>query len=246
MGHWADGGSVASAAARPAWPTKRLQYHALVPLRIRRSASMSHGSEYWRDYILSDFVFVRFPPGAHVLDVGCGTGKQLLLAEANGCTGVGVEPALTDAERTLSPNVRIIRGVAEHLPFPDASFDGVIGKVVTPYTDERRCVAEIARVVRPRGTVVFCHHGLGYFLSYIVRPPSWKHAVYGVRTIVNTFVYRFSGHRLPGWLGDTVFQTSRQLRRYYDREGLTVREEWPSRRFLHAPVFIYEVLERRG
>jgi len=93
---------------------------------------------------------------------------------------------------------------------------------------------------------VFCHHGLGYFLSYIVRPPSWKHAVYGVRTIVNTFVYRFSGHRLPGWLGDTVFQTSRQLRRYYDREGLTVREEWPSRRFLHAPVFIYEVLERRG
>jgi SAM-dependent methyltransferase len=202
---------------------------------------MSHGREYWEPYILHDFDFVRFPPGSRILDVGYGNGAYLLLAESRGCIGVGIEPAI---ERKLSPRTLVVRGVAEHLPFSDASFDGVICKLVTPYTDERKCVAEIARVLRSHGSVVFCHHGLGYFLRYVVHPPSWKYAVYGVRTIVNTLLYRITSRRLPGMFGDTIFQTSRQLRRYYDRLGLFMRVEQQSPRFLNASVFIYEVLGR--
>jgi len=205
---------------------------------------MSDGTEYWNDYILHDFDFAPFPPGSRILDVGCGTGAQLRLAEARGCTGVGVEPTFSEPEVQFSPSVTLIRGVAESLPFPDASFDGVICKVVTPYTDEEKCVAEIARVVRPRGTVIFCHHGLGYFLRYVLRPPNWKYVLYGIRAIANTLVYRLTARRLPGTLGDTMFQTSRQMRRYYGRQGLRVRVEQPSPRFLHAPVFIYEILAR--
>jgi ubiquinone/menaquinone biosynthesis C-methylase UbiE len=205
---------------------------------------MSHGPEYWHDYILHDFDFAPFPPGSHILDVGCGSGAQLRLAESRGCTGVGVEPRRVKQEERLSPSPTLIRGVAEELPFPDASFDGVICKVVTPYTDEKKCVAEIARVVRPHGTVVFCHHGPGYFLRYVLRPPSWKYPLYGIRAIANTLVYRLTARRLPGIFGGTMFQTSRQLRRYYESLGLFVRVEQPSPRFLHAPVFIYEVLAR--
>ncbi len=219
---------------------------------------MSHSAEYWHDYILRDFDFARFSPGSHILDVGCGSGAQLLLAESRGCTGVGIELRPTRHESDLDAPHRklelstsglsrnLVRGVAEDLPFPDASFDGVICKVVTPYTDERRCVAEIARVVRPGGTVIFCHQGPGYFLRYILRPPSWKYALYGIRAITNTLVYRLTKRRLPGALGDTIFQTSRQMHRYYDRLGLFVRVQQPSPRFLHAPVFIYEILARQG
>jgi SAM-dependent methyltransferase len=205
---------------------------------------MSHGPEYWHEYILHDFDFAPFPPGSRILDVGCGAGAQLRLVESRGSKGVGVEPAPSERTVGVSPSLTFIRAVAENLPFRDASFDGVICKVVTPYTDEEKCVTEIARVVRPRGIIVFCHHGLGYFLRYVLRPPSWKHALYGIRAIVNTLVYRLTARRLPGALGDTIFQTSRQMRRYYDRRGLLVRVEHPSPRFLHAPVFIYEILAR--
>lgn len=205
---------------------------------------MSEPQRFWDEYARADFDFTPFKPGSHILDVGCGDGEQLQQAEANGCTGVGVEPGLAENERRVSDKVRILRGVAEHLPFDDATFDGVVCKVVTPYTDERRAVAEIARVVRPGGTVVFCHQGAGYFLRYLFRPPTWKHAVYGARTLLNTWVYRLGGRRLPGFLGDSIFQSSRVLRRYYDREGLRVREAPRARTFLGAPVFIYEVLER--
>jgi SAM-dependent methyltransferase len=205
---------------------------------------MSHSPEYWNDYLLRDFDFAPFPSGSRVLDVGCGPGTELQLAELRGCIGVGVEPALPVQKLDLSPRLTFIRGFAENLPFPDASFDAAICKVVTPYTDEQRCVAELARVVRPRGTIIFCHQGLGYFLRYVLRPPSWKHALYGIRAIANTLVYRVTARRLPGALGDTIFQTPRVLRRYYERQGLVVRVEQPSPRFLHAPVFIYETLAR--
>lgn len=199
---------------------------------------------YWDSYALPDFDFAPFAAGSHVLDVGCGAGEQLLAAAARGCTGVGVEPGLAEEERRLTDGIRLIRGVAEHLPFDAASFDGVVCKVVTPYTDEARAVAEIARVVRPGGTVVFCHQGAGYFLRYLLRPPTWKFAIYGARTLLNTVVYRLSGRRLPGFLGDSIFQSPDRLRRYYDRVGLAVRARPVSPTFLGAPVFIYEVLDR--
>lgn len=202
-------------------------------------------TEYWAPYILASFDFARFAPGARVLDVGCGPGEQLQALGARGCHGVGVEPSLSEPERIIADGIRIVKGVAEQLPFATAEFDGVICKVVTPYTDERRAVHEIARVLKPGATALVSHHGLGYFLKYVLTPPSWKHVIYGARTIVNTWVYRATGRRLPQPLGDTIYQSRSILSRYYAAAGLAVRERPESRRFLGAPVFIYEVLERR-
>jgi ubiquinone/menaquinone biosynthesis C-methylase UbiE len=106
---------------------------------------MSHGPEYWNDFILQDFDFAPFASGSRLLDVGCGSGVQLQLAESRGCTGIGVEPALPEQKLDLSPRLTFVRGFAENLSFQDANFDAVICKVVTPYTDEKKCVAELAR-----------------------------------------------------------------------------------------------------
>ena len=78
----------------------------------------------------------------------------------------------------------------------------------------------------------------------LLTDPNWKRRVYGARTIVNTYVYRLTGSRLPGFWGDTLYQAQRPLRRYYRRAGLQLIEVHASRQFAAAPVFIYHTVRR--
>ena len=87
-------------------------------------------------------------------------------------------------------------------------------------------------------------HGLGYSLRYLTRGDSWKHRTYAARVIVNTVVYALTGRRLPGFVGDTLYQNRERLRRHYWRTGLEVIREHPSPTFMKAPVFIYQMLRR--
>ena len=83
--------------------------------------------------------------------------------------------------------------------------------MVLPYTDERRAIEEIGRVLATGGVAVLYLHGLGYSLRYLLKPDSGSVRLYAARTIVNTVVYRLSGRRLPGFLGDTLFQSDRRV-----------------------------------
>ena len=101
---------------------------------------------------------------ARALEIGAGTGYfSLNLLQA----GVVLEATCTDispgmvttlganAER-LGLNVRTARADAESLPFPDASFDLVLGHAVLHHLpDLRRAFAEFQRVLRPGGRIVF-------------------------------------------------------------------------------------------
>jgi hypothetical protein len=42
--------------------------------------------------------------------------------------------------------------------------------VVIPYTDEQRAIAEIGRVLAPRGVAVLYLHGPRYSLRYLLKP----------------------------------------------------------------------------
>jgi hypothetical protein len=88
------------------------------------------------------------------------------------------------------------------------------------------------------------YHGAGYFLRYLLTDSNWKMRVYGARSIVNTFVYAATGCRLPGFWGDTLYQSERRLRRYYRSCGLELLERPSAAAFMGAPVFIYHVLRR--
>jgi SAM-dependent methyltransferase len=200
----------------------------------------------WIDYLAHDFSFDDFPAGSRVLDVGFGGGFQIRGLAARGCAAFGVEADPGLALRGRTAGAAVCRAFAEALPFRDAVFDGLICKVVVPYTDEARAVREIARVLRTGGIARVSYHGLGYNLRYLLTDANWKRRVYGARVIANTAVYALTGHRVPGFWGDTVYQSERRLRAYYRAAGLRLLEHQAPRTFLGAPVFIYHILQRLG
>jgi SAM-dependent methyltransferase len=98
-----------------------------------------------------------------LLEVGCGGGVLLKQALACGCTGAGIDhsPAMLDVARELNADfirrgrLEVLDGDAAHLPFPDDSFtcatmSGVFGFIADPV----RALAELHRVLRPRGRIV--------------------------------------------------------------------------------------------
>ena len=99
-------------------------------------------------------------PGDRLIDIGCGTGALLhALSEANGeASLVGVDPTpemMRIARERLPPSVRLVLGRGERLPFRDESFDVAVSASVFHYFRQPRvALAEIARVLRPRGRVV--------------------------------------------------------------------------------------------
>jgi SAM-dependent methyltransferase len=195
----------------------------------------------WDGYILEDYDYT-FAPGSVVIDIGCGEGWQLtkLAGEGHLVAGIDLHPThILPAVRS-----RVVQARAEALPFRDACADAVLIKVVLPYTDDRRTLEEIARVLKPDGRCILVGHGVGYFLRYLLQPAEWRNSVYGLRTIVNSAVFFSIGRRLPGFWGDTIVQTNPRLNRLYRRSGLTLSKETPSRRFLGFPVFLYHNIRK--
>jgi len=100
---------------------------------------------------------------ARVLEVGCGTGFFLLnLAQAGlvgeaHCTDIspGMVAACVENGRRLGIEVTGEVADAEALPYPDASFDLVVGHAVVHHLpDLETCFKELARVLAPGGRLV--------------------------------------------------------------------------------------------
>ncbi|HEX8754278.1 MAG TPA: class I SAM-dependent methyltransferase [Solirubrobacterales bacterium] len=96
------------------------------------------------------------PEGARdVLDLGAGTGKLTRLLAARGLATTAVEP-LAEMRAVLAaalPEVRALEGSAEEIPLPDASVDAVLVAQAWHWVDEERALPEVARVLRPGGTL---------------------------------------------------------------------------------------------
>ena len=100
---------------------------------------------------------------ATVLDVATGTaGVALQLARRTGAhvTGIDVTEAMLRRGRAsvlhhgLDQRIALVGGQAERLPFPDATFDALTFTYLLRYVaDPAATIAELARVVRPGGTI---------------------------------------------------------------------------------------------
>jgi len=198
----------------------------------------------WADYVLEHYNFTGYPPGSLIVDVGCGWGRYLEELSEQGSRGVGVELDDGALASCRSRNLVVVKACAEALPFADASADGAICKGVLPYTDEAQAFAELRRVVKPGGRIETEYLAFGYYVRYLLFGPSLRRRFYGSRSIVNTVVHNLSGRTLPGWLGDTIYQSEARLARYYANHGLKLLKATTSKKFMGYPVFIYHSLER--
>ena len=106
----------------------------------------------------------RLAEGERVLDLGSGAGTDsLIAAQMVGPTGsvIGIDmtPAMLGKARSAAAdmgvgNVEFIESEAEHLPFPDGSFDVVISNgVIDLIPDKDAVFAELHRVLTPAGRI---------------------------------------------------------------------------------------------
>jgi ubiquinone/menaquinone biosynthesis C-methylase UbiE len=116
----------------------------------------------------------RVKPGDKVLDVGCGTGNLTLTAKtfagAGGAAyGIDASPEMIAVAKKKAKqggaDVVFDIGLIEMIPFPDATFDVVVSRLVIHHLPDdlkRKGFAEIFRVLKPGG----------HFLVADFKPPS--------------------------------------------------------------------------
>jgi ubiquinone/menaquinone biosynthesis methyltransferase len=183
----------------------------------------------------------RLTPGAHVLDLACGTGD---LAEAAcrdarvaSALGLDASPAMIAAARARHGDAAPLRfAVASmaDLPLPDASVDGITaGYALRNVPDHRRALAECARVLRPGAPLV---------LLDFYRPPlrPWAALFTGYLRVAGDLV-GWCWHRSPvvyGYLGPSVARwiSADALSAALREAGLTLRLE---RRWLGGGVALH-------
>ena len=140
----------------------------LGPTYDRYGALLSLGQDpRWRSFLVSR---VHANPSSTVLDVATGTGAvAIALARRYGCRVVGLDQSgemLASARRRvadagLTGRIDLIEGEAERIPYGDASFDALTFTYLLRYVDDPAAtLRELARVVRPGGTIAALEFGL--------------------------------------------------------------------------------------
>ena len=104
-------------------------------------------------------------PDSRVLDLCTGHGvvAEELVARGAVVTGLDFSEPMIALARSAVPEARFVQGDAMAMDFPDESFDAVtIGFGVPHFPDPSRGLAEVARVLKPRGRIAFSiWHGKG-------------------------------------------------------------------------------------
>ncbi|GIK76876.1 MAG: class I SAM-dependent methyltransferase [Acidobacteria bacterium] len=133
-------------------------------------------------------------PWERALEVGAGTGYFSLNLLGSGlirdATATDISPGMLRALEAnaaeLGLDVETVAGDAEELPFPDASFDLVLGHAVLHHIpDLDRAASELYRVLEPGGTIAFCGEPSAYGDRFAALPkhaamvaaPLWRRAL---------------------------------------------------------------------
>jgi len=121
----------------------------------------------WREFLVSQ---IALQPGNLVLDVCTGTaGIAIEIAHHhNGqIVGLDVSHLMLEAgvraveKQSLDGRVQLIQGRAEHLPFPDETFDTVVFTYLLRYVqDPDATIRELSRVLKPGGQLLSLEFGV--------------------------------------------------------------------------------------
>jgi len=161
----------------------------------------------WRRFLVSR---MAFRPGNLVLDVCTGTaGVAIEIAGHNNGRIVGLdvshlmlEAGLRAVEKqSLDGRVQLIQGRAEHLPFPDETFDTVVFTYLLRYVqDPDATIRELSRVLKPGGELLSLEFGIPEAL--------WVRAIWRIyhRVVMPVMTIPISRgwHRVGCFLGPSI------------------------------------------
>lgn len=116
----------------------------------------------WRHWIVAVVPQLR---GNRVLELGSGTGYLQLALFERGIATIGLDASpqmLRLARRKVvraGGNAILMRGYAQHLPFPDGSFSDIVATFPAEYIVERATINEAWRVLEPGGQFILVDAG---------------------------------------------------------------------------------------
>lgn len=166
---------------------------------------------------------------AKVLDVGCGPGRHVVALANEGIdvTGLDLSSRFIELAASTASDAAFVRGDARTLPFRDGHFDVAISLCQGAFglvgADDGAVIGEMARVVRPAGTVAF-----SAFSSYFAVRFVEEHEHFDAGAGINherTTVRNDAGEEREFDLETSCF-TPRELRLLCERAGLEVRKLW--------------------
>ncbi len=126
----------------------------------------------------------RLPPGAAVLDLGCGPGvpTTLELARHFAVTGVDISARQLELARVNVPSATFVQADLASVEFPPASFDAVTAFysiIHVPRREHAGLLATIERWLRPGGLLVATMGASptesGYEENWLGAPMYWSH-----------------------------------------------------------------------
>jgi demethylmenaquinone methyltransferase/2-methoxy-6-polyprenyl-1,4-benzoquinol methylase len=187
----------------------------LGPTYDRYARLLSLGQDpRWRRFLVSR---MDVGPDDRVLDVATGTAAVAIeLVRRTGCRVVGLDQSRemleTGRRRVgdagLDDRIELVEGTAERIPFADATFDGLTFTYLLRYVeDPGATMRELARVVRPGGTIAMLEFGVPRGPAR----PAWELYVRAGLPVLGAVVS-------PGWrrVGSFLGESIRSFHRRYD------------------------------
>jgi demethylmenaquinone methyltransferase / 2-methoxy-6-polyprenyl-1,4-benzoquinol methylase len=195
-------------------------FSPLGPTYDRYARLLSFGQDpRWRRFLVSR---VEVGPDDTVLDVATGTAAVAIeLTRRTGCHVIGLDQSaeMLEAGRRrvqaagLEGRIELVHGNAERLPFEDASFAALTFTYLLRYVvDPAETMRELARVVRPGGTIAMLEFGLPRGLAR----PAWELYVRAGLPLLGALIS-------PGWRQVGSF-LGPSIRDFHSRHDL--RELW--------------------
>ena len=159
------------------------------------------------------------PIDSRVLDVGCGAGQTLIAAYGQQLTfGIDIDLSALRLGKTLTKNVAFVCSQAEALPFRSGEFELVTARVSLAYTDIRKSLREIRRVLKPGGSLWMTLHPFSIPWEQM-KGSGWKGKLFFAYILLNSGLFHLTQRQLQ-WFGKyESFQTESGIRRALQRCG---------------------------
>jgi SAM-dependent methyltransferase len=132
-----------------------------------KAAERGEPSYIWRAGQERRLEMIRRAAGGRIrgdiLENGCGVGMYLKHLAVDAAFAVGLEIEFDRAAEACGRDLVVVNGAGEDLPFEEAKFDVVLShEVLEHVADDRRCLEEMVRVLKPGGRLALFVPNQGY------------------------------------------------------------------------------------